>query len=71
MIVAHLNTSPNIANVDDVYQRLVDLHTVGSIEESLRLNAKLILILVNHIGDSQVINEAITLTRQQVKCPTR
>lgn len=50
---------PNLARVDDVYQWLVDAHAGLSESDSMRLNARLILLLANHIGDPQVIHEAI------------
>ena len=53
--------SANIARPDFVYQRLIDMHGGRSDAESLQLNAKLILILLNHIGDEQAILEAIEL----------
>ena len=56
-----LVTSANIARPDLVYQRLIDMHGGRSDAESLQLNAKLILVLLNHIGDEQAILEAIDL----------
>lgn len=56
-----LITFPNLVRVDDVYQWLVDAHEGRTDEESVRLNARLILTLINHIGDEAVIREAIKL----------
>lgn len=56
---AKLITGANLENVDDIYQCLIDAHDGLSDEESLRLNAKLILLLFNHIGDANVIREAL------------
>jgi hypothetical protein len=56
-----LNTQPNVAEPDDIYQRLIDLHAGRSDEESAVINARLILLLVNHIGDRDIILEAIAL----------
>jgi hypothetical protein len=50
---------PNLPQVDDIYQWLVEAHEGLSESESMRLNARLILLLTNHIGDPQVIREAI------------
>lgn len=50
---------PNLARADDVYQWLMDAHAGRSDGESMRLNARLILLLANHIGDPQIIHEAI------------
>jgi len=46
-----LNTSPNVADADGVYQTLIDAHAGLSDSDSMALNARLILLLVNHIGD--------------------
>ena len=54
-----LNTQPNIANADAFYQRLVELHQDRSEEQSRLINASLILLLANHIGDSAVLEEAM------------
>ena len=54
-----LIVEPNLAGVDDVYQWLVDAHAGLSETDSMRLNARLVLLLANHIGDPQVIREAI------------
>ena len=50
---------PNLTSPDDVYQWLVDAHAGLSESDSMRLNARLILLLANHVGDLQVIREAI------------
>lgn len=54
-----LNTQPNIANVDDFYAQLIGTHEGLSDEQSARLNARLVLILANHIGDRCVLDQAI------------
>lgn len=56
-----LITTPNIANIDDVYQWLVDAYGGRTDEDNLRFDARLILTLFNHIGDEAVIREAIEL----------
>lgn len=56
-----LVTFPNLLRVDDVYQWLVDAHDGLSDEESARFNARLILTLINHVGDETVIRDAIDL----------
>lgn len=50
---------PNLTRVDDLYQCLVEAHSGRSDSESMRLNARLILLLINHIGDPQIVREAI------------
>lgn len=49
---------------DDFYQQLIDMHRELSDEQSAQVNAKLILILSNHIGDIAVLREAMALARQ-------
>lgn len=56
-----LNTRPNIHDPDSFYAELIAIHDGLSQEESDALNARLILILANHIGDRGVLNEAMTL----------
>ena len=46
---------------DDFYQALIEAHRGLSDDESLALNARLILLLSNHIGDLAVLREALAL----------
>ncbi len=54
-----LNTEPNIARPDDFYEALIDLHRGLTDEQSRQLNARLILLLANHIGDMEVLAQAM------------
>lgn len=56
-----LITKPNLPEVDAIYQRLIYLHEGRDEMDSQRTNARLILILLNHIGDAEVAREAIEL----------
>ncbi|NNE79991.1 MAG: DUF2783 domain-containing protein [Silicimonas sp.] len=56
-----LNTDANIAKPDDFYARLLALHEGKSKSESDAINARLVLILCNHIGDSEVLEQAFEL----------
>lgn len=69
-----LNTQPNFHTPgvrtvrdftpgDDFYQMLIDAHRDLTAEDSARLNARLILLLANHVGDLTVIREAIEQAR--------
>ena len=49
--MATLNTEPNLPAPDDFYERLIATHRGLSDEESALVNAKLVLLLANHIGD--------------------
>ncbi len=59
--MSHLNTSANIAKPDDFYEELLVLHEGRSEKESEALNAKLVLILANHIGNRDVLTQAMEL----------
>lgn len=58
-----LVTTPNLTRPDDSYARLIATHEGLRDEESHALNARLILILMNHIGDDAVLAEAMRLAR--------
>jgi hypothetical protein len=60
-----LNTEANISKPDDFYQTLMDAHRGLSDEQSVKLNAKLVLLLANHIGDISVLRDAIKQARKQ------
>lgn len=60
-----LITCPNVAHPDDVYELLIQLHDGLSEEESRLVNAKLILLLVNQVGDERIIREAVAAARRQ------
>jgi hypothetical protein len=53
-----LITKPNLDRPDDFYAELLALHEGKSKDESDAINARLILILANHIGQRDVISEA-------------
>ena len=58
-----LNLKPNIADPDDFYDELLQAHEGLSKADSDALNARLILVLCNHIGDREVLREALTAAR--------
>ena len=62
-MTGNLNIKPNLADYDDVYQMIIDMHLDLTDEESQSANAKLILTLANHIGDASVIAEAVNIAR--------
>ncbi len=59
-----LRTENGFASPDDFYDALIAAHRDLNDEQSAMLNAKLILILANHIGDLDVIREALTVARE-------
>jgi hypothetical protein len=73
--VNHLNTNPNFgvpgeryrhayAPGDDFYEMLIEGHRGLSDEQSELMNARLVLLLANHVGDLRVLKEAIDLARR-------
>jgi hypothetical protein len=58
-MMATLNTEPHLASPDDFYDDLIALHRDLSEDESALVNAKLILLLANHIGDPAVLRAAM------------
>ena len=57
--MAALDTEPNLTAPDDFYERLIVLHRGLSDAQSSLVNAKLVLLLANHIGDPAVLEEAM------------
>lgn len=51
---------------DDFYELLIDTHRDLSDEQSAMVNARLILLLANHIGDISVLREAMQIAREGV-----
>jgi hypothetical protein len=68
-----LNLELNIAAPDEFYAALIEAHRDLSASESAALNARLILLLANHIGDAAVLSEALNrarpITREDAPCP--
>lgn len=64
--VAKLNTEPNLAAPDDFYEALIAAHRGLSDEQSAMLNAKLILLLANHVGDFEVLRAALAAAREDL-----
>ena len=59
-----LNLEPNIKDADGFYEDLINTHHGLSDEESEQLNARLILILANHIGDREILDQALEVARK-------
>ena len=56
-----LKLEANLARPDELYAALIALHDGLEPEVSARLNFRLLLILMNHIGDDSTIREAMAL----------
>ena len=59
-----LMTTPNISDADGFYAALLAAHTGLSEAESHAMNARLVLVLANHIGDATVLQQALALARE-------
>ena len=58
-----LVTTPNLPDPDAIFAALMDAHRDLAPDASRRLDAALVLLLANHIGDPGVILRAIALAR--------
>jgi len=58
-----LITAPHFDAADDFYEALIDAHRDLSVEESHALNARLVLILANHVGAADVLVQALAVAR--------
>lgn len=58
-----LITTPNLKAPDAAYAALLAAHKGLTEAESQALNARLVLILMNHIGDDAILAEALVLAR--------
>ena len=75
--MAHLNTQPHFGIPgerplhpftpgDDFYEALIETHRGLSDEQSRLVNARLVLLLANHIGDLRVLREALAAARSGI-----
>jgi len=62
-----VNIEPNIVAPDDFYEALIELHQGLSDEQSELVNARLILLLANHIGDLDVLRDAMRRARADIE----
>lgn len=58
-----LTTTPNMSAPDDFYEALIEAHQDLSLAQSQALNARLVLLLANHIGSLDVLREALRAAR--------
>jgi len=59
-----LITTPHFSAPDDFYEALIDTHRELSVEQSHALNARLVLLLANHIGAQSVLQQALDAARR-------
>jgi hypothetical protein len=65
--MAKLRDEPGFADADAFYARLVEAHRDLDDAASAKLNAKLVLLLANHIGDIAVVEEALAAAENSMK----
>ncbi|GAA6210210.1 DUF2783 domain-containing protein [Cognatishimia sp. WU-CL00825] len=63
--MGELNTKANIADADQFYEDLINAHAGLSEDESQALNSRLILLLANHVGDMNVLSQALAAARAE------
>jgi hypothetical protein len=61
-----LSTDSNFSKPDDAFRAVVEAHRGLSDAQSADLDAALVLILANHIGDLGVLREAIDLAKRRM-----
>lgn len=64
--MSRLVTDNNLADQDRAYTAIIDAHRDLDDAASQALNARLVLILANHVGDEGVLAEAIALARKSM-----
>lgn len=57
--MTELNLKANITGADDFYAELLGIHEGRTKEESDAINARLILLLANHVGDRAILTDAM------------
>lgn len=65
--MSDLILSPNILDPDGFYAELLEAHDGLSVDDSQSLNARLVLILSNHIGDRDTLRAALYAAKSAVK----
>jgi hypothetical protein len=57
----------NIPDPDGFYQELIDSQRSMSAEDAALMNARLVLVLANHIGDRATLSEAIAVATGEAR----
>ena len=60
-----MKTALNLQDADGFYEQLLDAHVGLSREDSELLNARLILLLANQVGDAKVLRDCIAAATQR------
>ena len=59
-----LRTDAHISDPDAFYSELIELHRSLTEEQSRKVNAKLILLLANQVGDMTVLRQALAIAKE-------
>ena len=62
-----LNLAPNISDPDGFYQELIDSQRDLDEQSAALMNARLVLLLANHVGDRDTLSEALRLARPEAR----
>jgi hypothetical protein len=65
-----MKSNLNLQDADGFYEQLLDAHAGLSAAESELLNARLILLLANQVGNAQVLRECITAAKARETAPS-
>ena len=58
-----MKTQLNLQDADGFYEQLLDAHQGLSDPQSALLNARLILLLANQVGDAKVLKDCVEAAR--------
>ena len=61
-----LQHQPNVKDPDGLYAAIIEAHAGLPEADSVALNARLVLLLANHIGDEAVVLEALAVARKSI-----
>jgi hypothetical protein len=61
-----MRTDPNIPDPDGFYAALVAAHEGLTAAQSAELNARLVLLLANQVGDAQVLADCVSAARKPI-----
>jgi hypothetical protein len=61
--MTQLRTAPRLAEPDEFYAALTEAHRTLDEAASRKLDAKLVLLLANHIGDMTVLRQALAIAQ--------
>ena len=62
--MSELNLEPNFSDADAFYAALANVHRDRSPEASEQVNARLILLLANQVGDQHILEQALAIAGQ-------